>query len=113
MAQTWKEKQALGAALRRARVLHAMGLRELARQSDVSATYLSKVETGQQKPSERILRIYSDMFCVDFDELNRLAGRVPGDVRQHLVQTPGAIKRLRNQMEKGKGNGKGKKRRKR
>lgn len=97
--------QVLGMALRRARVLYAVGLRELARQADVSATYLSKVETGQQKPSERVLRIYSEKFRVDFDEINRLAGRIPDDVRDHLVQTPGAIKRLRNQMEKGKKNG--------
>ena len=98
--------QALGMALRRARVLYAVGLRELARQAEVSAAYLSKVETGQQKPSERVLRIYADKFRVDFDELNRLAGRVPDDVKVHLVQTPGAIRRLRNQMKKGKSHGK-------
>lgn len=98
--------EALGLALRRARMLYSMGLRELAREADVSATYLSKVETGQTKPSERVLRIYSDKFRVDFDELNRLAGRVPDDVKDHLVQTPGALRRLRNQIEKGKKNGK-------
>lgn len=97
---------ALGMALRRARVLYAVGLRELARQAEVSATYLSKIETGQQKPSERILRIYADKFRVDFDELNRLAGRVPDDVKDHLVQTPGAIRKLRSQMKKGKSDGK-------
>lgn len=105
---TVTDMQALGMALRRARVLYDTGLRELARDADVSAAYLSKIETGQTKPSERILRLYSDRFRVDFDELSRLAGRVPDDVSQHLVKTPGAIRRLRNQMQKGKKNGKGK-----
>jgi transcriptional regulator with XRE-family HTH domain len=104
--QSMTDMEALGMALRRARMLYDVGLRELARDADVSATYLSKIETGQTKPSDRILRMYSDRFRVDFDELSRLAGRVPDDVSQHLVKTPGAIRRLRNQMEKGKKNGK-------
>lgn len=106
-AESLNDLQALGMALRRARMLYAVGLRELAREAEVSATYLSKIETGQTKPSERVLRIYSSKFRVDFDELSRLAGRVPGDVEQHLVQTPGALRRLRTQMRKGKKNGKG------
>lgn len=88
----------------------AIGLRELARQVGVSAAYLSRVETGKDLPSEKVLRIYSNAFCIDFDELTILAGRIPRDVTSHLVKTPGAIKRLRNQM-KGKSNGKSKIRR--
>lgn len=99
--------QKLGIRLRQARMLASMSLRELARCSDVSAAFLSQVENGAVAPSERVLAIYAEWFCLDFDELNKEAGRVPVELQQHLLKTPGALKRLRRQREKkGPGDGK-------
>lgn len=92
------KSQVLGLHLRRARERYSVGLRELARQADVSAAYLSSVENGQEVGSERILKIYASRFRMDFDELSRVAGRVPTDMQTHLVKTPGAIAKLRDEM---------------
>lgn len=90
--------------LRRTRLNYprAISLRRLARQEKLSATYLSRCECGYECPSERVLRIYADNFGADFDRLCKLAGRVPSDVARHLVDTPGAFERLRQEMD---GNG--------
>jgi transcriptional regulator with XRE-family HTH domain len=99
-AVSMTKTQRLGAALRRARMKYDVGLREMARHADVSATYISKIEHGQTVPSEKILRLYAAKFRIDFDEISRLAGRVPSDVQRHLVRTPDALKKVRKDMGK-------------
>lgn len=96
---TLDARVALCAALRRARALYNMPLRMLAPKADVSVSFLSRVENGHERPTERVLRVYAAAFRMDFDELNRLAGRVPNDVVQHLVNTPGAVQRVRAEMK--------------
>jgi transcriptional regulator with XRE-family HTH domain len=64
----------------------------------VSPGYLSRAEQGKTKPSERILRAYADRFRISFDELSRLAARIPADIAHHLVTRPGALERVREEM---------------
>lgn len=101
------EGKVLGMMLRRARELYAIGLREFARDVGLSAAYVSRIETGHMKPSDKVLRMYADKFRADFDELSRLAGRVPEDLREHLVKNPASIKKLRETIRKGGTHGKG------
>ncbi len=63
---------ALARALTRARTKYAVGLRELARDEELSASQLSRVEKAQEKASERILSVYARRFRMDLDELRRL-----------------------------------------
>jgi transcriptional regulator with XRE-family HTH domain len=90
---------ALALKLARLRAQPPVGLRELARREQLSATFLSRCENGHESPSERILRIYADSFGVDFDELCKLSGRVPSDVAHHLLNAPGAVRRVRKEMK--------------
>ena len=75
---------ALGAAIRAKRSANGLGLREVARLAKVSATYLSRIETGaeQSPPSEAVLArlAYEIDPDTEADELLALAGRVPEDV---------------------------------
>ena len=63
------------------------GLRELARRVGISATYLSRIETGEERrpPSEEALTALARDLAADPDELLALAGRVPADVIDILL----------------------------
>ena len=98
MSVTDQHQGILGLALRRGRVLYKLGLNELAADIGVDAGYLSRVERGQVRPSERILQIYSDRFRMSMDELGRLAARIPADIAHHLITRPGALERVRREM---------------
>lgn len=94
-----EEKKMLGRHLRRARQKFGMTLRELSKESGIDSAYLSRIENGQEKVSDRALDEYSERFRVDRDEANRLAGRVSGDVERFLVKHPDALKRIREEMK--------------
>lgn len=85
----------LAAHLCRARVLYGVSQREMAEHIGVSPALISRIEHGRERPSERVLKAYADRFRMELDELNRLAGRVSSDVREHLLATPGAVDRVR------------------
>lgn len=59
-------------ALRRARTVYATGLRELARDEDMSASQLWRVENAQEQASERVLEVYARRFRMELNELRRL-----------------------------------------
>lgn len=90
----------LGINLRRARMKYVMGLRELAREEDLSAEYLSAVELGKERASERVIEIYSTRFGMERDELMRLVGRIPTDVRKHLLKSKKNMARIRDEMKR-------------
>jgi transcriptional regulator with XRE-family HTH domain len=88
----------LGMHLRRGRVLYGIGLNELAADIGVSGAYLSRVENGRVRPSDKVLQVYADRFRMSMDELSRLASRIPRDIARHLVTRPGALERIRQEM---------------
>ena len=90
----------IAAALTRARTKYNLSQAQVAREAGVSPAYVSAVESGHEKASEKLLRFYAEKFRLDFDELARASGRVPSDVKQHLVETPGAIAKVRSDMKK-------------
>lgn len=93
----------LGQELRRRREANGIGLRELARYTDLSPSYLSRIETGdeQSPPSEEAIVGLHRFLGGDLGELLQLAGRIPSDVRALLLADAGLITFLRSARERG------------
>ena len=75
-------KESLGDRLKRVRTVRDLGLRKTANMVGISATYLSRIENNAETspPSEGKILKLSEVLNDDFDELMRLAGRVPMEV---------------------------------
>lgn len=88
------ETKALGEAIRTARLRcadqhpRAFSVRALAARLGVSATYLSLVERGAQRPTEAFTRALAEELGMDAAPLLALAGRVPADVTEALRARP-------------------------
>lgn len=66
----------------------AFSVRSLATRLGVSATYLSGLERGQQRPTEALLRQLAQELGVAPEPLLAMAGRVPEDVTTALASRP-------------------------
>lgn len=93
----------LGREVRALREARGLGLREVARKLELSASYLSQLETGQLKtpPAAEVLRALAKLYEVDADRVLLLAGRVPEDVKALLLADPGLTRFLRAAGERG------------
>ena len=71
-----------GERVRRIRKERELGLRETAKHVDISATYLSRIETNEEKspPAEKVIRALAKVLDDNVDILMTLAGRVADDV---------------------------------
>jgi transcriptional regulator with XRE-family HTH domain len=80
----------LGKELRRLRTQRKVGLRKTAARIGISATYLSRIETNEEKspPAEAVIRALADFLDGDFDELMCLAGRIAQEIVEYLVSHP-------------------------
>jgi transcriptional regulator with XRE-family HTH domain len=82
-------RESFGALLRREREAKEIGLRDMARQIDVSPAYLSKVERGDfAPPAEGKVRAIAVILGQDADDLLLLSGRVPGDLLEIIRKGP-------------------------
>lgn len=90
-----------GSRIRTARTRCSKGLREAATLLQISPGYLSKIERGLEPcaPSEDLVREMAVLFHEDFDELMCLAGRLPSDVVELLLENVELVKRLRDKGE--------------
>jgi len=97
-----KKSETFGERIRRRRTELGIGLREAARQADISATFMSRIETGAEKavPAEKVIRKLADMLQDDFDELMTLAGRIPREVTDYVKADPGMPEFLRQAKER-------------
>lgn len=77
-------KERFGERIRRKRTEQKLGLRETATKVGISPTYLSRIETMEEKtpPAEDVIRKLATLLNDPFDELMTLAGRVPEDVEK-------------------------------
>ncbi len=77
-----------GQRVRRLREAKQLGLRETAKKLDISAAYLSRIETSEERtpPAEDVIQKLADLLSDDFDELMRLAGRIPSDVKEYITK---------------------------
>ena len=94
-------KERLGERIRRRRAEHKLGLRETATKIGISPTYLSRIETKDEKtpPAEDVIRKLATLLNDDFDELMQLAGRVPEDVEKVIKGDPSMPAFLRTAKE--------------
>ena len=78
-----------GAKLKSMRQKKGAGLRELARNTQMSPAYLSKIEAGKEKPpTEKRIRVLAKALSCDEDHMLALAGRVPCDVLRTIQRHP-------------------------
>jgi transcriptional regulator with XRE-family HTH domain len=92
-----------GERIRRIRMARGLGLRETATKVGISATYLSRIETNEEKtpPAEKVIQTLANLLGDNFDELMSLAGRIPTDVTEYFTKDPGLPAFLRTAREKG------------
>lgn len=83
-------KDTFGGRVRRKRTELKLGLRETAAKVGISPTYLSRIETMEEKsqPAEEVIRKLANLLNDDFDELMSLAGRIPEDVEDVIKADP-------------------------
>jgi len=67
-----------------------MSLRELARQLDVTPSYVSDIENDRRVPSEQVLRAISKILELPFDDLMAAAGRFGDNAERYLRRVPAA-----------------------
>lgn len=70
----------------------AFSLRRFAQAIEVSATYLSKVETGDSPPpTADKIKLIAELLDTDADELLALAGKVDPQLPQIIREQPRAV----------------------
>ena len=89
-------KAHFGTMLRERRIAKGHSLRKFAELVDVSPTYLSLVETGKAEypPSAERVRVMAEVLGEDPDQWTALAGRMPQDVRDIILNKPEAMPAL-------------------
>lgn len=93
----------LGGRLHDRRVELDIGLRELARRLEITASYLSDIENDRRVPAEAVLRGLAEKLDLSFDELTGLAGRLDQQTEQYLRRQPTAAVLFRRLRERGFG----------
>lgn len=96
------DAETLGQRIRRKRGEAKIGLRKAATEVGVSATFLSRIETGaeQAPPSERVIAELATLLDDDFDELMGLAGRISAEVTSYVKSDPKMPEFLRRARER-------------
>ena len=94
--------QRFGERIRKARKEKGLGLRATARDVGISATFLSRIESGKEDavPREEVIRKLAEVLDDDFDELMALAGRVSQAVKNHVREDPQMPEFLRQVRER-------------
>ena len=88
-------KPDLSELLRKSRSERGESLRAAARSLGVDASFLSRVESGERRPSDELQRQISDYYGISFHEVALAAGEVPPDVLDILRRHPELIGKLR------------------
>lgn len=92
----------LGQVVRQARERKGISQRALCALVDVSSGYMSRLENdhaGYNGSEESCTRI-ADALGLDPDELMRLAGHLPSDIEQFILNNPRELKSLRRKVSR-------------
>lgn len=94
-----------GDYIRKRRQEKDLGLREAAGKMDVSPSYLSRLESGDEPnpPSAKVIEKMAEILGEDMKNLMRLAGRIEKDIAQYVASTPNVADFLRSAREQGFG----------
>lgn len=92
-----------GERIRRKRLEQGLGLRQAATLLDISAAYLSRIETFEERtpPAEKVIQAMATLYSESFDELMTLAGRIASDVADYITSDPGLPDFLRSAKSSG------------
>ena len=82
-----KSDEILGKMIEAARVDRGYSVRALARQINVTHSYVRDMILGHRLPSEAIILRLCDELDLDCDEMMMLAGRVSASVYQHVQRS--------------------------
>jgi len=84
-----KPQQEFGQFIRDNREKMNITLRQLARDVDVSPTYLSQIEQGNfAPPSEEKIRLLAKKLKLDEDQLLAMANKIPSDLKPIFTDQP-------------------------
>ncbi len=84
-----KQHQEFGQFIRDHREGMKITLRQLARDIEVSPTYLSQIEQGNfSPPSEEKIRLLAQHLKLDEDELLAMANKIPSDLKPIFTDQP-------------------------
>ena len=84
-----------GPHIRETREATGFGLRELARLIEVEPAYLSKIEREIFAPPSEVLIVkIAGHLGEDPDRLLALAGKIPSDVKEMIIQSQGELAKL-------------------
>jgi len=78
----------LGQRLKAARLACGLPQAHLAKHLGVSKGYISRIERGKARPTESTIRHLAEAYGIDADPLLILAGYLPRDVREILMEHP-------------------------
>ena len=81
-------KSSLGKRIRTLRTSAAFSLKRLAKTLRIDRAHLSRIESGQVIPSEKLLHRLCKTLRGDYEELSVLAGRLPEDIRYIFNSRP-------------------------
>ena len=82
----------LGSRLKNIRLKAGLTLRELARQADVSPSFVSQIENGKSQPSVATLYVFAQLLNVSIDELFDQRGGEAGVRRSSTAGGPTATR---------------------
>jgi transcriptional regulator with XRE-family HTH domain len=82
------QDRTLGDILREGRLAKRRGLRELARELDITPSYVSDIENDRRVPSEDVLRKLAAALDLEADELLALAGRFGEEAERFMKRNP-------------------------
>lgn len=72
MDKTMTRDDRIGEILRLLRISYDLSISELSKRTNVSKSYITEIEKGEKKPSERIIKNYSTGLGIPEDTLNYL-----------------------------------------
>ena len=93
MSKTNNFNNKFGSYLRKSRLDHGIGQRELAKEIGIAPSYLSDIEKEKRNaPNLNILKKLSKILKIDIDHLNNLAGiskkELPPDIVEYVKKNP-------------------------
>jgi len=85
----------LSELLKRSRLERGESLRTTAKNLGVDPSFLSRVESGERRPSDGLQKQLGEYYGITEDAVTLAIGGVPADVIEILQQRPHLVERLR------------------
>ena len=89
------QTQTLGEWLREARMDKDVSLRALAKQMEITPSYLSDIENDRRVPAEDVLQKLTGALDLSFDDAMAMAGRFGEQTDRYIKRQPEAVKLMR------------------